>query len=354
MQLSEEIVVQVELIGSMYKKWNSRQHFAFREEGAAHKEQLQLDINLSGRLNQIPMPQQSTENDSLNATSLKKISTNCQTNLSATSLVHHYIYSGLPVPISAWQEKERGLLAIAEACFLKDSDPCNYQKSQFRVLFLKTWGACLVAVPTQKRYGQIELFNDIDKETGEFQKKHTRSRSQLKSCIKDRISLKSSMRLGSWGMILVSKSEMGIDGFPKTEKESFVLALTANIQCRKIESNRITLQQCLNGDKTILDQHLDGDRYYSDESPSIRASGSRAFKVVQENQKLRPLHPSEIESLMGWSQGSTAKGITKDGKEVDISKTQRCKILGNGICPQEITHICQNLVPILEKLELKK
>ncbi len=61
----------------------------------------------------------------------------------------------------------------------------------------------------------------------------------------------------------------------------------------------------------------------------------------------RPLSATEFERLMGWPVGSTEKGITASGKEIAISKTQRQKMLGNGIIPQEIEDICHKLKPFI-------
>ncbi len=61
----------------------------------------------------------------------------------------------------------------------------------------------------------------------------------------------------------------------------------------------------------------------------------------------RPLTATEFERLMGWTVGCTAKGTTPDGKEIPISKTQRQKMLGNGIIPHEIKDICNKLKDFL-------
>ena len=61
----------------------------------------------------------------------------------------------------------------------------------------------------------------------------------------------------------------------------------------------------------------------------------------------RPLSATEFERLMGWPVGSTEKGITASGQEISISKTQRQKMLGNGIVPQEIEDICNKLKDFL-------
>ncbi len=72
-------------------------------------------------------------------------------------------------------------------------------------------------------------------------------------------------------------------------------------------------------------------------------TGKRKDLPISYRGNPRPLTATEFERLMGWPVGSTEKGITRDGKEISISKTQRQKMLGNGIVPQEIEDICNKL-----------
>jgi site-specific DNA-cytosine methylase len=61
--------------------------------------------------------------------------------------------------------------------------------------------------------------------------------------------------------------------------------------------------------------------------------------------RIRRLTPTECELLMGLERGWTAKGII-DGKEVDISDTQRYKMCGNGVvvnCVDYIYSLISNL-----------
>ena len=53
---------------------------------------------------------------------------------------------------------------------------------------------------------------------------------------------------------------------------------------------------------------------------------------------IRRLTPTECERLQGFPDGWTSKGII-DGKEVDISDSQRYKCLGNAVTTNVITEI---------------
>jgi DNA (cytosine-5)-methyltransferase 1 len=59
---------------------------------------------------------------------------------------------------------------------------------------------------------------------------------------------------------------------------------------------------------------------------------------IFEDMRIRRLTPTECERLMGLEDGWTARGIT-DGKEVDISDTQRYKMCGNGVVVNCVDYI---------------
>jgi len=229
-----------------------------------------------------------------------------------------------------------------------------------------------------------------------------------------------------WGL---GNSETVGNGCPKTVQESSLWVISGNVQCRKIEPNRPTLQECLDDGEIIVGQSPSSSRTLDDAAPSVKASaaqkkavvyrgaagdrtytelaptlrslantggkhqgGGGAWKVVEYKgedylvssqfpedacslastcshlrsgarprklkdglaalipisyRRHRPLSATEFERLMGWPVGCTEKGITRDGKEITISKTQRQKMLGNGIIPHEIEDICHKLKPIL-------
>ncbi|MFK0735592.1 MAG: hypothetical protein ACIWVG_31425, partial [Gloeotrichia echinulata HAB0833] len=111
---------------------------------------------------------------------------------------------------------------------------------------------------------------------------------------------------------------------------------------------------------SIVYRAAGGDRHYHKEAPTLRSlsntgnhqSGSGAYKIREyqgETYLDRPINATEAEQLMGWEVGSTAIGIDKEGDEINISQTQRIKMLGNGIVPGEITDILTAIKPILER-----
>lgn len=60
--------------------------------------------------------------------------------------------------------------------------------------------------------------------------------------------------------------------------------------------------------------------------------------LLKHDMRIRRLTPTECERLMGLEDGWTAKGII-DGKEVDISDTQRYKMCGNGVVVNCVDYI---------------
>jgi len=104
----------------------------------------------------------------------------------------------------------------------------------------------------------------------------------------------------------------------------------------------------------ILQKVPGSERQYFDNAPCLRSlpstngkqAGTGAYKVREfqgEQWRERPITATEAERLMGWEEGCTATGVTRDGQEIEISTTQRIKILGNGIIPVEVTEILNEL-----------
>jgi DNA (cytosine-5)-methyltransferase 1 len=60
--------------------------------------------------------------------------------------------------------------------------------------------------------------------------------------------------------------------------------------------------------------------------------------LLKQDMRIRRLTPTECERLMGLEDNWTAKGIM-DGKEVEISDTQRYKMCGNGVVVQCVDYI---------------
>jgi DNA-cytosine methyltransferase len=96
-----------------------------------------------------------------------------------------------------------------------------------------------------------------------------------------------------------------------------------------------------------LNQGGQGDRIYSPDGKSVNLSangGGRGAKTglyLKEN-KIRKLTPIECERLQSLPKNYTAKGITEKG-EINISDTQRYKLLGNGFNCEVIKHILRQL-----------
>lgn len=78
------------------------------------------------------------------------------------------------------------------------------------------------------------------------------------------------------------------------------------------------------------------------ESPTLRSEAHGNLPAIMENSRIRRLTPTECERLQGFEDGWTAKGIM-DGKEVDISDSQRYKCLGNAVSTPVIKWIATNL-----------
>ena len=80
-----------------------------------------------------------------------------------------------------------------------------------------------------------------------------------------------------------------------------------------------------------------GRRFKEDGDPSFTITGQDRHGVFN-GMRIRRLTPTECERLMGLEDGWTAKGII-DGKEVDISDTQRYKLCGNGVVVNCVDYI---------------
>ncbi len=258
-------------------------------------------------------------------------------------------------PISQMQAKDPGLQELVAACFLRDSDHCDYSK--FRTLFLRTCKASSAVAPIRPQNMQLELFSDINLEDGvtmnpdiltapsstlmsrlpivdwfkgavkmsEFfvggsQRKHVLSRTKLRNSIKARISSEYSGSLANWGIAAHGNSAMETDGSPKTDAGSSLWVITGNIQCRLIEPNRPTLLECLDSatdegftlktnscragygnqlhpTPAFQDQHLEGDRIYQNSAPS-KTSATHKVAVMYRSATGSRLYTEESPTLL--------------------------------------------------------
>ncbi len=81
-------------------------------------------------------------------------------------------------------------------------------------------------------------------------------------------------------------------------------------------------------------------------SPSLTKAmgdGGGHIPMKIENMRIRRLTPTECERLMGLPDKWTAKGVI-DGKEVDISDTQRYKMCGNGVVVNVVDYVYKLLI----------
>lgn len=214
------------------------------------------------------------------------------------------------------------LLEFAEACFLKDSD--SFASNVHPHSCLKTLAESLAQ-------------------------------------IKELPSLKSSKRLQVWGIAAPGNLGMEAATSPKIEKESSSWAITAQVRATQTKSERKSLADIIGEGNSIVYRAAGGDRLYTQEAPTLRSlantkgnhqSGIGAYKIREYNDETyieRPINATEAEQLMGWEIGSTATGINREGDEINISQTQRIKMLGNGIIPDQVTDILTAIKPILER-----
>lgn len=345
-----------------------QQHTFLPEAVATQKARSRQDTPPSGQLKMTSTPQPSTENASLMPVSLKPTSTPYQPSLFDSSQYQTSLSGGALALISALLGKEPESWAIADNCFLRASD------------FWKLSSLSFFSLRMSKDYSQVTA--------GKMQKK-------------------SSDTLQKWGMWGVGNCGTEIDMFPKVEKESSLWVFTGNIQITSPIPDRKELRACLrtNGipikarpdkgvwcvdeapslvaESWVYDLHIkrgtngggagfgildkvafvnragESDRVYFDQAPCLRSlsvtnghqGGNGASKIREwrgEDYVERSLLPEEAEALMGWEPNSTAVGIDSEGNEYQLTATQRHRILGNGIIPQEVTEILQPLKQILE------
>lgn len=342
-------------------------HTASQEEAVTAKAQLEPDTALCGLSSPTDTLPVSTAKDSPTLSLLKPTSENLQTNLFPLSPHQTSLSSAALVQTFPSLDSEPDLMAVAQACFLKDSDFCDFKSLRLSFLKMSLASSAVITEMTSTLF---------------------------------------SVPSRNWGMWGHGKNAMESATFPKIESGSSFWVLTGNVQCKKVEATRSSLDECLDTPGVILDRHISGDRIYDTIAPTIRScakgknghqSGGGQYKVVEykgeeylvdgvsgneamcldgtgmlaTNRKRpvniltgkckdlpqsyrgnpRPLTGNEFERLMGWELDSTATGVTKEGEVVAISTTQRHRMLGNGIIPAEIEDICNSLRPFLEEVK---
>ncbi len=300
---------------------NSLQDMLFVEGAEIRKELFPPDTNPSGQLNTTGTPPVSIEGDFLIPSLLKPISESFQMNLFPDFPLQTSLSSEVLAQTYPLLGCEKDSLEIAQACFLKESDFCDFKSLRHLSLKMSPESSAAITAKTLP------------------------------------LSLVPSL---NWGIWAVGKNATDLDMSPKTENEFSLLVFTGDVRCNLVERYRLALTDCLDdGGIAVVDRARGGDRIYKEIAPTIRTAsrdrngkqgGSGAFKVLREDGTKRPLCPNEVEKLMGWDVSSTAMGINTTGETISISNTQRHRMLGNGIIPAEIENICNNLRPFLEAM----
>ena len=121
-------------------------------------------------------------------------------------------------------------------------------------------------------------------------------------------------------------AKTGLYAVPNKSRRSQVIV--HNLQPRS--PNRPSLLKNKNAGGSGHLQREDGITY------TVDTGGTQGVDLG--DMRIRRLTPTECERLMGLEDGWTAKGII-DGKEVDISDTQRYKLCGNGVVVNCVDYI---------------
>ena len=83
----------------------------------------------------------------------------------------------------------------------------------------------------------------------------------------------------------------------------------------------------------------------------FKGNGEPAFTITRQDKNgvfdgkiIRKLTPLECERLMGWPDNWTKWGIDEKGNIVELSDTQRYNLIGNGVVPQVVSSIIENMI----------
>ena len=98
---------------------------------------------------------------------------------------------------------------------------------------------------------------------------------------------------------------------------------------------------------TIIDKK--GNPKNKDHASTLSGGGHSGgnhsdMDLLKKDTRIRRLTPTECERLQGFPDGWTKYGIDKDGKQVEISDSQRYKVLGNAVTVNVIKEIVKRLL----------
>ena len=66
--------------------------------------------------------------------------------------------------------------------------------------------------------------------------------------------------------------------------------------------------------------------------------------VVEMKNRIRRLTPTECERIMSWPDDQTRWGTDENGNKVEISDSQRYKMIGNGVVSEVVRHVIRELI----------
>jgi len=108
----------------------------------------------------------------------------------------------------------------------------------------------------------------------------------------------------------------------------------------------------------IVDYQFKKTRIYADTTPTLTARMGTAggkgtmLTTYTADKRLRKLTPLECERLQGFPDNWTQYGLTLTGEQIEISKTQRYKTVGNAVTTNVIAEIGKLILTFFEDLPI--
>lgn len=143
-------------------------------------------------------------------------------------------------------------------------------------------------------------------------------------------------------------------GVPQHRERVYIIGHLRGSSRRKVFPIRQshTENHIWNEEKRFIDLQLEGSQL-TDVTRTIQARYYKGYSArygensgVLVNGRIRRLTPLEIERLQGFPDNFTLNGINENGKNINISDTQRYKCLGNAVTTNVIAAIISNLYDI--------
>lgn len=96
-------------------------------------------------------------------------------------------------------------------------------------------------------------------------------------------------------------------------------------------------------DLTHAEARQDGRRVKTHDEPSFTLQRMQR-QGTYDGMRIRYLTPLECERLMGWPNDWTRYGIGEDGNTVELSDNARYNLIGNGVVPQAVRALVQQIM----------